>query len=348
MNTAFLGDVALTTPLFSLLAGDGWTVDALVVPASAPLLDDHPHLNRVVVYDKRGEPGLGKLLSLGRDLRGRYDAVLVPHRSARSAILALLTRAPVRIGYGPPKGPYTPPFTDRELRPKFTLWGFLYTHRVEYTLGRHETLRICDLARPLGLSPSEEPRGVLGVGGGDAEWAEALFDRLSRPVIALFPGSLWETKLYPPERYAAVAHDVIRRTGGSVVLMGGKADMDAARVVIGGGAPGLSSLVGQTDLGRAKAVIAGADLVLANDSGPIYMSSALGTPVVCVFGPTGVPGGFWPFGVPHRIVRVEGLECRPCSLHGHRVCPLGHHRCMSELDPERVVAACLALLGGGK
>jgi heptosyltransferase-2 len=348
VNTAFLGDVALTTPLFALLHGTGWTVDALVVPGSAPLLADHPHLDRVIVYDKRAEPGLGKLLALGRGLRGRYDAVLVPHRSARSAILARLTGAGVRVGYRPPAGPYELPFTNRHLRPRFTAARFLYTHRVEYALGRHETLRICDLARPLGLTPPREPRGVLGVSDADAGWAEELCERLGRPVVALFPGTLWETKRYPPERYAAVVREVTRRTGAGFVLLGGEADADAARIVLDGGAPGVVSLVGRTDLGRAKAVIAAADLVLANDSGPIYIASALGTPVVCIFGPTGTPGGFWPFGVPHRIVRVEGLECSPCSLHGHRVCPLVHHRCMKELDPEKVVAACLELLEGGK
>jgi heptosyltransferase-2 len=346
LNTAFLGDVALTTPLFALLAGDGWTVDALVVPASAPLLEGHPHLDRVIVYDKRGEPGLRKLLSLGRGLRGRYDAVLVPHRSARSAILAWLTRAPVRVGYRPPKRPYTPPFTNRRLRPKFTLWRFLYTHRVEYVLGRYEARRVCDLAKILGLAVEGEPAGTLTVSDRDSREVAGRLEGVGRPLAVLFPGSAWGGKRYPQKSFALVGRRLTEAHTGIVVCGGpGEADLCAE---VSAQIPGALRLTDLTP-GGWKALVRAADLVVTNDSAPLHVAAALGTPVVAIYGPTTPAFGFRPPEKhPQRLLFHGRLECQPCRLNPPRVCPLGHHRCLSELDPERVVAACLELLGGGK
>lgn len=345
LNTAFLGDVALTTPLFSLLAGDGWTVDALVVPASAPLLEGHPHLDRVIVYDKRGEPGLRKLLSLGRGLRGRYDAVLVPHRSARSAILAWLTRAPVRVGYRPPKRPYTPPFTNRRLRPKFTLWRFLYTHRVDYVLGRYEARRVCDLAKILGLAVEGEPAGMLAVSNRDSREVAGRLEGVGRPMVVLFPGSAWGGKRYPQESFALVGLRLAEAAHAGIVVCGGPGEQELCDEVAGK-IPGALRLTDLTP-GGWKALVRAADLVVTNDSAPLHVAAALGTPVVAIYGPTTPVFGFRPPEKhPQRLLFHGRLECQPCRLNPPRVCPLKHHRCLLELEPDRIVEACLSLLKG--
>jgi len=347
VNTAFLGDVVLTTPLFALLHGAGWTVDALVAPRAAGILEGHPHLDGIIVYDKRSEPGLGRLLALGCELRDRYDAVIVPHRSLRSALLARLTRTDVRIGYRPPKRPYPPLFTDRKLRPKFTLWRFLYTHRVEYVLGRQEALRICDLAKPLGVAVEGEPAGMLAVSDRDARDFTARLVGVGRPLAVIFPGGAWGGKRYPAKSFVEVGCRLADVAHAGIVICGGADESDICAEV----SAKIPQALSLTDLtpGGWKALVRTADLVVTNDSAPLHVAAALGTPVVGIYGPTTPVFGFRPpEGHPQKLVFHGRLECQPCRLSPPRECPLKHHRCMTELDPERVVAACLALLGGGK
>jgi len=86
-------------------------------------------------------------------------------------------------------------------------------------------------------------------------------------------------------------------------------------------------------------------VLVTNDSAPLHLATAVGTPVVAIFGPT-VPGfGFGPRGPRDAIVEHPSLACRPCSAHGPQVCPLGHHRCMRELSVASVLAAVAAASG---
>jgi heptosyltransferase-2 len=99
------------------------------------------------------------------------------------------------------------------------------------------------------------------------------------------------------------------------------------------------NLAGKTSIGSMKAVLEGAKFVVANDTAPLHVAIAMGVPVVGVFGPTTKEIGFFP-NAPEgmaSVVEVNGLSCRPCGLHGHHKCPLGHFKCMLELTPEAVM-----------
>jgi heptosyltransferase-2 len=109
----------------------------------------------------------------------------------------------------------------------------------------------------------------------------------------------------------------------------------------GGGIP---NLAGRTNPPQLTALLARSRALVTNDSGPAHVASAVGTPVVAVFGPTVPAFGYTPFDERNRIVELAGLACRPCSSHGPQVCPLGHHRCMREIGPAEVVAALDAAL----
>ena len=106
-----------------------------------------------------------------------------------------------------------------------------------------------------------------------------------------------------------------------------------------------SSKTGRTSPPELTALLARSRVLVTNDSGPAHVASAVGTPVVAVFGPTVPAFGYTPFGERNRIVERAGLACRPCSSHGPQVCPLGHHRCMKEIGPEAVLAALEAAVG---
>jgi heptosyltransferase-2 len=123
------------------------------------------------------------------------------------------------------------------------------------------------------------------------------------------------------------------------VVVGGREDAPLADQVVAA-APGRAhSAAGALGLRASAALIARAAVLVTNDSAPLHLATAVGTSIVAVFGPTVPRFGFGPRGPRDVVVEHSSLPCRPCSAHGPRVCPLGHHRCMRELSVASVLAA---------
>jgi heptosyltransferase-2 len=327
IQTAFLGDVVLTTPLLAALADQFGPVDVVTTPAAAVLLETHPAVGTVIRYDKRGaDRGLRGLWTLGRRLRSRrYARVYLPHRSWRSATLALLAGAAERTGFADSPASAT------------------YTRRVPRATAGHEVERLLALALPAagGNAGLPVPAVHLALTADDRAAADAwLRERnVGAGFVALAPGSIWGTKRWAGYPELAAALDA------PIVVLGGRDDAPLADQVVAA-APGRAySAAGALGLRTSAALIARAGVLVTNDSAPLHLATAVGTPVVAIFGPT-VPGfGFGPRGPRDAIVEHPSLACRPCSAHGPQVCPLGHHRCMRELSVASVLAAVAAASG---
>jgi heptosyltransferase II len=316
IQTAFLGDVVLTTPLLTALAERHGPVDVVTTPGAAPLLEGHPAVREVIRYDKNGrDSGLGGVRRLGAALRARrYARAYLPHRSWRSAALALLARVPERTGFADSPAAIT------------------YTTRVARMRTGHEVERLLALAGPRG---SEAPPVSLALDAEDEAAADRwLTDRgVPAAFIAVAPGSIWGTKrwLYYPALAASVE--------GAMVVVGGREDAALADQIVAA-APGRAwSAAGALSLRGSAALIRRARALVTNDSAPLHLATAVGTPVVAIFGPTVTEQGFGPRDDRSLALGHAGLRCRPCSAHGPAVCPLGHHRCMRELPVETVVEA---------
>jgi heptosyltransferase-2 len=316
IQTAFLGDVVLSTGLLHLLAQRTGPVDVVTTPAALPLVETHPAVRRAIAYDKRGgDRGIGGMLRLAVRLReARYAQAYLPHRSLRSAMLARLAGIPERIGFaGSPAA-----------------WS--YTRRIARPVKGHEAERILALA-----DPADGARALVQLGITEEDRREAddwlLRHRVPQGFVAMAPGSIWGTKRWPG--YAELARALDR----PVVIVGG-ADDRALGETIALAAPGRVHLAaGELPLRVSAALLERAAVLVTNDSAPLHFASAAGTPVVAIFGPTVPAFGFGPRGAGDRIVEHDGLACRPCSSHGPQVCPLGHHRCMRELSLARVLEA---------
>lgn len=320
VQTAFLGDVVLTTPLLNVLAERHGPVDVVTTPAAAPLLETHPAVRRVIPYAKRGaDRGFSGLLRLGRSLRAeQYAFAYLPHRSLRSAALALIARIPRRIG-----------FADG--------WRLLYTGSRPRPATGHEIDRLLTLADVL---PHHQTAPSLGLTALDVAAAEAALRTagLERTFVALAPGSIWGSKRWP--HYAALAERLSARV--DIVVVGGAEDAALAEEI--GAAVGRSNgrwvdLCGRLTLRQSAAVIRKAAVLVTNDSAPLHFAQAVATPTVAIFGPTLPSFGFGPRGPRDRALGVDGLPCRPCSAHGPARCPLGHHLCMQSLRVEDVLHA---------
>lgn len=299
INTAYLGDVVFTLPVISNLARAGYVVDLLARPRLGEIARGVTGLRDVLAYDKRGaERGPLALARLGRRLRAaRYDLVVGAHPSVRSGLLAAATGAPVRVGWGP----------------------IGYTHRVPR--GPRFVEDALALLEAAGFpTPERRPRLAAPTPAGHpAEQAAG--------GVALAPGSNWATKRWSPAQWSTLA-TALRADGLLPVWIG----VDGERPLTDIRAGDLDAM--GLGLGETAALLAGCAAMVGGDSGLTHLASAAGVPVVALFGPT--PHDRHP-PAPDRIdLFVADLACRPCSPHGPAVCPEGHHRCMSELDAERV------------
>ena len=320
IQTAFLGDVVLTTPLLSALATRDGPVDVVTTPAAAPLLETHPAVERVIRYDKRGrDAGPVGLWRLGRELRGAgYSRVVLSHRSWRSAALALLAGAPERIGFADAPAALT------------------YTRRIPRPQAAHETERLLALAEP---APDESYPLSLGLTGADHAEADRWLAEhgVGVPFVAMAPGSVWGTKRWPG--YPALAAELPC----DIVAIGGPDDAMLANQLAAAAGPRGHSAAGVLSIRASAALIERAAALVSNDSAPMHLAGAVGTPVVAIFGPTVPAFGFAPQGPSDRVIELS-LACRPCSRHGPQVCPLGHHHCMTRVAPAVVAAAVSELI----
>lgn len=322
IQTAFLGDVVLTTPLLAKLAAQHGPVDVVTTPAAASLLESHPAVRRVIRYDKRGmDRGLRGFRRLAGALREvGYTRAYLPHRSWRSAAVALWARIPERVGFADSPAAMT------------------YTTRVSRARSGHEVERLMALAgaeQPSGPTPAVS----LALTDQDRAVADAWLAThgLASGFVAIAPGSIWGTKRWP--YYAELAGALAE----PIVIVGGPEDAAlAASIVAAAGGRGHSA-AGELPLRTSAALIERAAVLVTNDSAPLHFATAVGTPTVALFGPTVPEFGFGPRGARDIALGVSGLGCRPCSAHGPRTCPYGHHRCMRELGIATVVAAIAAI-----
>lgn len=335
IQTSFLGDVVLTTPLLAELARSG-PVDIVVTPAAAPLLANHPALRDVIVFDKRGaDNGVMGLWRFARKLRTRADgtprastAAYLAQGSMRSASLALLAGIRERIGFATSAG------------------RLLYTRRARYRGDRHHAERLWRLAAGDAAAdpPPEAIRPRLYPGERERLAINALLKDVPRdgaPMLALAPGSIWGTKRWP--HFPALASRVAPLY--RIVVVGGPDDAAlAAEIARAAGPERVVDATGKFSLLASAELLARCAALVTNDSAPQHLASASGTPTLTIFGPTVPSFGFGPLAPRHATAGNDLLNCRPCDSHGPNVCPLGHFKCMKELGVEQVSRALNTLL----
>ncbi len=327
LQTAFAGDVILTTPLVKGIKQifPESEIHFVVKPDTSDLLKNNPHIDKIHQYDKRGsEKGLKALLRWMGILRKEdFDVVFVPHRSLRSALLAWGACIPRRIGFHRSAG------------------SFLLTDVVPYLNEVHEVERNLQLLRIFGKSETDR-HPELYPGPEEQREVDRFLCEMNietgRKMLAVAPGSVWLTKRWLPEGFAEVACEVWRKWRIPSILVGGKEDQYLADRIAGQQNEFILNAIGKLSLLASAELIRRCSAILTNDSAPLHLAVAVGTPVVAIFGPTAPSFGFAPYGEGHRVIQ-KNLDCRPCAIHGGKKCPEGHFRCMKDVSPEEVKEA---------
>jgi len=335
IDPAFLGDAVFSGPLVRSLKRAGARAVGLVVrPPADAIAQAMSGLDEVHVFDKYGrDRGPSGLRRIARELeRTAYDIALVPHPSARSALLARMARIPVRIGAG--RGPRAALFTRRlrPIEPQETFVDF------RLRIGGFDTLRPDDRQLSGVLSAPSRTDDV----GREVDDAVRETDGGGRKTddagrrIGLVLGSNYATKRWSPENAAVFVANL--EDAGRLVLLGTEEERPLFDAIEAAPADALDSSEDRLgeDVASLVKTIAGLDLLVSGDTGPLHIARALGVPVVALFGPT--PADRHSFGTADQVLST-GIECQPCGPHGHDRCPLGHHRCMTELTGESVASA---------
>jgi heptosyltransferase-2 len=317
-----IGDILLLTPLLRALRRRHPDARITMVTRTPflPLLAHNPHLNELIGW----EPGTS-LRALGRQLRERrFSHQLDLHGSLRSRRLSWHTG-----------GRWT-------TYPKHRLARsiLIRTKRDVYRDRRPVAERYFDAARELDVAPDGGslelflPRGAL-------EGAQAFLTEhaigASRQLIAVAPGAAHFSKRWPPHHWIALVRRLVE-AGNDVVVLGGPADQAIGVAVAGAVEPHAASAAGAFDLLGSAALLKRSRGLVSGDTGLMHLATAVGTPVVALFGPTVEQFGFFPYRAKAAVLQRE-LGCRPCTAHGGPVCPLRHHRCLQDIQPADVLEA---------
>ncbi|HEU5251033.1 MAG TPA: lipopolysaccharide heptosyltransferase II [Thermoanaerobaculia bacterium] len=316
----WIGDAVMSLPVLRALAraSPGERLAVLARPGPAAIYRAEGSAGEV-----RAVSGLvADALAIARD---RFaEAWLLPN-SFRSALVPFLAAVPDRIGYA----------TDGR--------AALLTRSLPPPPADAHQLRDYDaLLRSRGIEPDAGPPRLL-IPAHAAERAEAALARAgmradSGRFLALAPGAAFSwTKRWPPERFGRLASELAGR-GLAVAVAIGPGEEELARRVSDAAAVPPPVLGADLDPVELAAVLARARAVVANDSGPMHLAAAAGTPVIALFGPTD-PGRTGPSGSP-SVVLDRYVFCSPCYL---KECPY-RHECLRGIEVGEVVAAVERLL----
>jgi lipopolysaccharide heptosyltransferase I len=322
-----IGDVVHTLPILNLLRKKfpSARISWLVTPACAGILERHPQLDDVILFERRRWANWwyhpSRWLELRRFTRNlrehEFDLVIDLQGLFRSGWLARKTRAPVRVGFA----------NARELA-----WAF-YTHRVPIdTMEQHAIDRYLKVARFLGCDGPVE----YVFANDEADWqkVEGLIraDKNVCPTgnaryALLAPGTNWPTKRWPIERFGALPPLLRQCFNLNTIVIGGPAETELANQI-----PRALNLAGKTNLRQLCALIERAAVVISNDSAPMHIAAAMNRPLVSLFGPTN-PTRTGPHDRPDAVLRLD-LPCSPCYS---RKC--SHQSCLQWLTIDPVLRA---------
>lgn len=313
IQTAFIGDVILATPVIEALkeALPDTHIDFLLRKGNESLMEGHPKINQVLIWDKKG----GKYKNLFNILKSirkqRYTAVINLQRFGATGFITAFSGAPVKIGFS--KNPFS----------------VFFTHRIKHRWGNfvHETERNLDLLQPI-AGKVKAPMKLYP----SLKIAEQVLPLQQKPYLCLAPTSVWFTKQMPEEKWIEFINRVPEQY--TLYLLGAKSDAEACtRIANLSGNKNVINLCGKLNLLQSAVLMQGAKMNYVNDSAPLHLASAMNAPVTAIFCSTVPAFGFGPQSEKSIIVESNHeLDCRPCGMHGFKKCPKGHFKCGFTID----------------
>lgn len=318
IDLLYLGDLIFATPFIKELRRNfpQARIDMIVNSAFLEIMEDNPYLDHVYAYNKKWSLrySIGFARKIGKN---KYDLGLNIHGSWRTALLMRIINPEYNVGF------------NGESR------GVFLDLKLEQEDNKNMVHVYLDFLREIGLNVEDSlPRLMVSneeknnIDRRLIEWGVAEEEKL----IALNTGGTWPTKRWKIEGFAELA-DILNRQYGKVIFVGSKGDLDRVEKIKALMETDPVIATGKTTLKELAALLERCQLVISNDSGPVHVAAAVGTPTITIFGPSD-DRKYRPLGEEHYIVE-NGIECRPCGKHE---CPLGHHKCMQDIEAEDILS----------
>ncbi len=309
-----IGDLVLSTPIFQAIREkfpDSW-IAGLTFCENREILEGNPYLNEVILYDKKGsEKGVFGNLRFARKLaRKKFDTVIHLHATNRMHWVTWLAGIPVRIGY------------DRKCA-----WGLTEAHPDLKSEGKkHEAEYNFDLLKSLGIKSSEQIEPFFPLSDKARHSLNELLNHLKipqdRPWVILNPSASCPSKIWPAERFGYLADAVAKKYEIIFLAIGSREDRQFVQKAKRAALTPIFDLIGRLSLGMLGVLLSRASLLISNDSGPVHIANAVGTPAISIFGrsqPGLSPARWGPLGRDSRVVWKD-VGCVECLAHN---CEIG-------------------------
>ena len=313
IQTAFLGDVVLATPVISELKKiyPDCEVHVVVRKGNDALLSNHRDIDRLFVWNKSN----GKyrsLLQIRKEIRQfKYREVINLQRYFSAGFICWSAKSDHKIG-----------FTKNVL-------SFMYSSRIEHdmTRGVHEVSRNLKTIQHHGAQTMVRPSLYPS-----PQDYDSIATYTSGEYYCLAPASVWFTKQLPQEKWTELINQLSNNA--TIYLIGGPTDIALCEAIkVKTKHPRVEILAGKMSLLQSAALMQKATMNFVNDSGPQHLASAMNAPVRSFFCSTVTKFGFGPLSDDSRVIETnENLPCRPCGLHGKKECPQGHFKCGLTID----------------
>jgi heptosyltransferase-2 len=339
IQTAFLGDLLLSVPTLLRLRQlyPDKKIHLLCRKNLGSLFLENKLVDQVFDQFSANKPHFFEIRRQFSHLK--YDLIICPHESFRSTWISALIRGKTKVG-----------FTNF-----YSRWVF--DHHSARPLQHPEVLRQLSLLAPLDpetrtrlelLQENKAPFNSIPLWSSmtlasykdphhQAEWSKRFGLPQGKKIVCLAPGSVWPTKQWGLAKYKQLSKDLIQKKM-EVVLLGSAAEVSLAQEIVRD-CPQVHNYVGRTSLVQLAQLIALCDVLVSNDSGAMHMASLVGTPSVSIFGPTVLEFGYQPWNTSSVVLENKTLQCRPCSSHGGKTCPIGTHECMTSIEVATVYQA---------
>jgi heptosyltransferase II len=324
IQTAFLGDVILATPIIEKLMelDKNCVIDFLLRKGNESLFENHPHINRLIIFDKKNKNR--NLFPVIRSIRaGSYDYAINIHRSFRTGFITILSGAKHTIGFN--KNPLS----------------FLFTFSVKHQFTKkelyiHEVSRNLSLIKQLGNNEFIGPRLYPSEIDFNMTFVESEY-------ICIAPATVWNTKQFPVEKWSELINKLTDKF--LVYLIGSESDSKLCnQLQKNNSSRKVENLAGKLTLLQSAALIQKAKMTFANDSAAVHLASAMNAPIVAIYCSTIPAFGFGPLSENSTIIEVDQkLDCRPCGLHGKTKCKYRHFKC-SEISIDKIITMINTIL----
>jgi len=317
-----VGDVLLSTIVTKNVraAFPEGRIDFLTEPPAIDIVRGNPHINEALVYDRKAKSPLAHIMEIRSS---SYDLVIDLFGNPRTALLTRLSGARYRVGF--------------DFRGRSYAYNIVVQPRGDRV---HNTQFNLDAIESLGI-PIVDRSLHFPLGAADEEYVDQFLPRTGSAgtmLVGINTSGGWYTKRWGVERFAELADRLAGNFGASIVLPWGPGQREEVEKVQALAKSHLH-VPPPTNLRQLGALLKRCTFVVSNDSGPMHIAAAVGTPVLGIYGPTN-PLLQGPYGENHVIVREEGLDCLGCNL---TACPIGHP-CMLNLTVESVMKGVERLL----